>query len=691
MIYGWVCFVALLCFALEPSVAQTGTLTIESPVGGEQFYTNRATTILVRWRGVDDTISVRLEYSPDNGTSWKVIRDSASGLSYLWDIRGLATSTSYRVRVLQLRPPGAQDNIVYSGHGSPVADAWWSPSFNRVVSVSAEAHVWDASQSTAVPLTILPVPRSTYNSVRWSADSMRIVTGAGDNTARLVDVVANTLAQTFTHPDVVMKVELDPTGQWLFTKCSDNRVRVFNFPGSVARATHNAGSTLDDMAINADGSRVVLCAGEARVYGRASGLALGYSQHGVAVISAAWSPDGQTICSVGGDATIRLWNSTTALQNWSRSDAKEGVRSVAFSADGLLVAVGMSDSTITVWDVATGNRVHTFSGYKGAIRMVAFSPDGTLLAAASDDNFARVHELATNSTILRFQHNDDVNIVRWNATGNRLLTTSRDGTARIWQTLPITLQADTCGAFSIAPPPPSFARFLVSGDTVAIQDSTTITVRLDGAQNIDLSDIDSVRLRFSYDPSILLRTVASVPVSNVIDDIITDTAGIRRSRQYFECTLPMPFQDQDLMTVAFQATLGQDSITALSIIRVEQIGSGPGIPVETRIEPILVRGICRAGGGARLYTSLSTPLEVQASAVLGGVHIRVLLAETAAAEMALYDLQGRLVWSSTALASEQGSRELQRFIPRELISGLSIFIVSTPTDVKSMLIVEGSR
>ncbi|MCX6140113.1 MAG: WD40 repeat domain-containing protein [Candidatus Kapabacteria bacterium] len=689
---AWAVGIALV-FLLQALTlqAQDTTLTLKAPAGGEIFYTTRDTTVQIRWTGVDDTVNVRLEYSSDDGRAWQVISDTAAGGSFLWNIKGVQPSASYRVRVLQLRPPGAQDNVIYSGHSSPVADAWWSPSFDRVVSVAAEADIWDAQQSTSSPLVSLAVPRATYYSVRWSKDSTKIVTGSDDNTALVVDVASNTVTQTLTHPNVVSKVELDPTGLWLFTKCDDNRTRVFNLPGTVARATQNAGSTMDDMVVNADVSRVVLCATEARVYGRSVGLPLAFSLHTVGVISGAWSPDGTKVCTVGGDATIRLWNSTTAVQVWVANDAREGVRSVTFSPDGLLVATGMADSTVIVWDATNGQRRLTFGGYGGAVRMVAFSPDGALLAGASDDNFARIHEIATRKTIRNLQHNDDVGIVRWNAAGDRVLTTSRDGTARIWQIREIVLQSDTSGQFSIAPPPPSFARLTTSGDTLAIRDLTTINVRLEAAQFLDLARIDSLTLRFAYDPSILFRTASSVPLEKVIDDIVTDTNGIRRSKQYFEATVPVPLTDADLLNITFQGTLGQDSVTSLEIVRVDQIGTGPGIRIETRSTPILVRGICRLGGGPRLYTTLGTPLDVQAMSVKEGIRIRVNLAETGFAEMAVFDVRGNRVWHGTATPSEEVDRVLERVIPFDVVSGLVIFTVITPTQRASKLLLEGAR
>lgn len=691
-LHVWVMGIALTVIgALTNVSAQDTTLTLIAPIGGEIFYTTRDTTVDIRWSGVDDTISVRLDYTLDNGRLWKVIADSAKGGLYVWNIKGIGTSASYRVRVSQLRPPGAQDNIIYSGHSSPVADAWWSPSFDRVVSVAAEAHIWDAQQSSSTPLTTLPVPRATYYSVRWSLDSMKIVTGSDDNRAVVVDVPSNTVAQSIVHPDIVTKVELDSTGQWLFTKADDNRVRVYNLPNAAARATHSAGSTLEDMILNAQGLRVLLCANEARVYGRAVGLPLAFTGHDVGVISGAWSPDGTKVCTVGGDATIRLWSATTGVEAWNVNDQREGVRCAAFSPDGSLVAVGMADSTITVWNVATGQRHTTFGGYTGAVRMVAFTADGTLLAGASDDNFARIHQLSTNTTLRNLQHNDDVNVVRWNESGDRLLTTSRDGTARVWQVREIVLQSDTSGTFTIAPPPPAFARFTSTGDTIQIRENTTITVALEGAQFLDLAQIDSLRLHMVFDPSMLFRIGSSVPLENVYEDVITDSNGIRRSRQYFEVTLPLPTADAPLFTVSFQGTLGQDSVSALSVTRVDQIGTGPGMRVESRAEPILVQGICREGSGPRLFSSVGTALEIQSITAAEGIHIRVLLAESGPTDLALYDLQGGCVWRGTATATEEQARQIDRIIPFDVVSGMAILSVITSTQSASAVVMEAAR
>lgn len=681
----------VMVLAGSSAMAQDTLLTLKAPVGGITYYTTRDTIVQITWGGVDDTIAVRLDYTSNEGRSWQPIADSAKGLSYPWNITALKPGNTYRVRVSQLRPPGAADQVVYTGHRGPVADAWWNPANTRVVSVAAEAHIWDANVSSNQPLQNLPTGRYEYYTVRWSADSTTIVTGSDKNTAEVVDVATNTIAASLAHGDWVTKVELDPTGSWLFTKCDDNKVRVYNIPNTTIRATHNAGSALLDIALNGDGTRVVLSADEARIHGRAGGFPLAFRRHLNGVISAAFSPDGSRVCSIGGDASIRMWNASTGVEIWNASDAKQGVRSVAFSPDGSLVAVGMSDSTVTVWRADGGQRTHTFTGYGGAVRMVNFSPDGSMVAGASDDDFARVHDLARSTTIANFQHGNDVRLARWSNAGDRILTASRDATARIWQVTPIVLQADTSGQFSVAPPPPSFVRFVASGDTLEIEQKTTITIRTEGSQFLGLADIDSVRLRLAYDPSMLFRTTSSVPFASILDANISDSNGINRSVQYLICTVPLDSVDKELMTITFQATLGQDSISSIRFDRIEQIGSGPGARIETRSDPILVRGICRQGEGPRLYNSLGGPLSIATRPAIDGVRVICILAETAPATLNVYDLSGRLVWSDRTSAAEESSRRMERLIPSSILSGVACATLSTSLQTVSTLLMEGGN
>ena len=92
---------AQLSFAGSPCppnitlVGGTGLILLQSPIGGELFST--CDTVTIKWAGVLPTQPVTLEYSEDNGTTWKSISAAATGLVYKW--LPPRAGTAYRVRV----------------------------------------------------------------------------------------------------------------------------------------------------------------------------------------------------------------------------------------------------------------------------------------------------------------------------------------------------------------------------------------------------------------------------------------------------------------------------------------------------------------------------------------------------------------------------------------------------------------
>jgi len=77
-------------------VGGVGQVQLRSLRGGVSEVFSTCDTLLIKWAGVTPTTPVQIEYSDDNGKTWKMIAPAATGLSYKWTAPG--AGTRYRIR-----------------------------------------------------------------------------------------------------------------------------------------------------------------------------------------------------------------------------------------------------------------------------------------------------------------------------------------------------------------------------------------------------------------------------------------------------------------------------------------------------------------------------------------------------------------------------------------------------------------
>jgi WD40 repeat protein len=78
----------------------------------------------------------------------------------------------------------------------------------------------------------------------------------------------------------------------------------------------------------------------------------------------------------------------------------EAVHSVAFSPEGKRLASGSADGSVKLWDAGAGHEISTLKGHRAGILSVAFSPDGNRLASGSQDRTVRLWAAATEQEVL---------------------------------------------------------------------------------------------------------------------------------------------------------------------------------------------------------------------------------------------------------------------------------------------------
>ncbi len=108
-----------------------------------------------------------------------------------------------------------------------------------------------------------------------------------------------------------------------------------------------------------------------------------------------------------------------------------------FDGLGRRCATAGTDGVAIVWDVASGQVLQRLHGHEGWVVGVAFQPAGGLLATAGQDRSARLWDTSTGRCVSVLAHEGTVDLVQWDQSGQRLLTTSNryeNGpfTAQVW-------------------------------------------------------------------------------------------------------------------------------------------------------------------------------------------------------------------------------------------------------------------
>ncbi len=279
------------------------------------------------------------------------------------------------------------------------------------------------------------------HSLAISPDGRRMATGGGEGIARLWEADGRPIGRPMTHAKTIWDVAFSPDGRTVATLGYDRVARLWD-----ARTADPVGAPIDQGGILAmvflRESRTLLTGGEDGAIrswdvsqARPSAPAW---KTGAAVTGLRLDPAGSRIASWHADGSVRVREVSTGretgptLHFMSFLDIEQGSAPVAFLPDGRTLLVG-AGGQVRAWDLETGRPVGHAMRSPAAILDVALAPDGRIAAIASG-TAARLWDVASGRMIgAPLRHRLSVSSVRFSPDGRTLLTTSHDGTPRLWR------------------------------------------------------------------------------------------------------------------------------------------------------------------------------------------------------------------------------------------------------------------
>lgn len=243
-------------------------------------------------------------------------------------------------------------------------------------------------------------------------------------------------AELFGHDGPVADLSFDARSQRLISAGADGTVRVWLLPHPPVLLPNPTGPAAA-MVVSPDGKRLAVTATVQERPGvlireldggKTVATLLG---HTAAVSAMAFSRDGSTLASTGGDNTVRVWNLADGkFPEVQRLTLPAAVTSVALNDNGTQVLTVSADNVIRAWSVAEGSEVRAFPGHGGAVSSLHVA--GRTLISGSADGTVRLWNLETGADVRTLNHAAAVTAVTADDGGKVIASAGADKLVKLW-------------------------------------------------------------------------------------------------------------------------------------------------------------------------------------------------------------------------------------------------------------------
>ncbi len=237
------------------------------------------------------------------------------------------------------------------------------------------------------------------------------------------------------HNKEVYLAEFSPDATKVVTAGRDNTARIWrsdNGQQLVSLQGYTGGEP--SARFNPNGTLIAIAAtnNSAQVFNALDGhLRYTLSGHKAVVVAVRFSPDGSQILTASRDGTTKIWDANTGKLVNSLDKETSQLYTAEFDTKGTKIATA-TDSGVKIWDFS-GQLLATLVGHSGHINSVSFNPDSTKIVTTSDDATAKIWDVSTGNLLASLEgHKGNVYWAEFNSAGNKVVTASSDNTAKIW-------------------------------------------------------------------------------------------------------------------------------------------------------------------------------------------------------------------------------------------------------------------
>ena len=344
---------------------------------------------------------------------WNLPEDAKARLSkgYVADIKyspdGKFLAVASGIGVWLYDVTGHQEASLITGNTSFQNDCLaFSPDGRILVSGNVDGTITLYDRITGTRKTLIGHNREYITCIALSPDGKTLASSNREGTIRLWDAITGEAKYT-RMPVAGHNFSFTPGSDSLVVVSHEDKISLWNSDTGEHKKTFamHPDCAAIGAAFSPDGKTVAVGSVNGTVYLydiNTGGLKMIFSEHKDHVIYLAFSPDGKILATTSyEDETICLWAVHTGTHRKIRTEHPRNVghAGLAFSPDGKTIASGGGDGTIRFWDVHTGDAKNIFTGHSQEVRGIAFNPNGNYIASGDASGIIRLWNADTRQPI----------------------------------------------------------------------------------------------------------------------------------------------------------------------------------------------------------------------------------------------------------------------------------------------------